>query len=73
MRIGLYFHLKLLFRLLLVLANLATVVVLVAFALTTLVEEPGTTVALIVILVLGLVLDLSWKSRRGRASPAQHG
>ena len=42
---------------LLVLADLTTVVVLVAFAVTTLVEEPGTAVALVVILLLGVVLD----------------
>jgi hypothetical protein len=41
--------------------------VLVAFALTTLVEEPGTAVALVAILLLGVVLDLVWK---GRATPA---
>ena len=49
---------------LLVLANLATIIVLVSFAFTTLVEEPGTAVALVVILLLGVVLDLVWKSRR---------
>ena len=42
-----------------------TVVVLVAFAFTTLVDEPATAVALVVILVLAVVLDLWWKSRRG--------
>ena len=52
---------------LLVLANLTTVVVLVAFAATTLVEEPGTAVALVVILLLGIVLDLWWKHRRHSA------
>jgi amino acid transporter len=52
---------------LLLLADLTTVVVLVAFALTTLVEEPGTAVALVAILLLGVVLDLVWK---GRATPA---
>jgi len=50
---------------LLLLANLTTVVVLVAFALTTLVDEPGTAVALLAILLLGIVLDLVWKRRRG--------
>jgi hypothetical protein len=45
----------------------ATVVVLVAFALTTLVEEPGTAVALVAILMLGIVLDLVWKRRRNSA------
>ena len=53
---------------LLVLAVATTIVVLIAFALTTLSEEPLTAVALIAILLLGVVLDLWWKSRRG--SPA---
>ena len=53
---------------LLLLANLTTVVVLVAFALTTLVEEPGTAVALVAILMLGIVLDLVWKRRRSSAT-----
>ena len=52
---------------LLVLAEVTTVVVLIAFALTTLVEEPLTAVALVAILLLGVVLDLWWKSRRGSA------
>jgi amino acid transporter len=50
---------------LLVLAETSTVVVLVSFALTTLVNEPATALALVVILLLGVGLDLSWKSRRG--------
>ena len=49
---------------LLVLANVTTIVVLVAFATTTLVEEPGTAVAFVAILLLGVVLDLLWKRRR---------
>jgi amino acid transporter len=57
---------------LLVLANLTTVVVLVSFAVTTLVEEPGTTVALIVILLLSVVLDLVWKRSRGAARGTGH-
>ena len=40
---------------------------LVAFAFTTLVEEPGTAVALVAILLLGIVLDLVWKGRRQSA------
>jgi len=48
---------------LLILAELTTVVVLVAFAATTLVDEPGTAVAFVAILVLGVLLDLVWKSR----------
>ena len=56
---------------LLILANLTTLVVLAAFAVTTLVEEPGTAVALAAILVLSVGLDLAWKSRRtGHQQPA---
>jgi len=55
---------------LLVLANVATLVVLAAFATTTLVDEPGTAVALVVILLLGVALDLMWKRRRGEVEPA---
>ena len=50
---------------LLILADVTTIVVLVAFAFTTLVDEPATAVALVVILALAVVLDLWWKSRRG--------
>jgi amino acid transporter len=49
---------------LLILANAATLVVLAAFTVTTLVEEPGTAVAFVAILLLGIVLDLVWKRRR---------
>jgi amino acid transporter len=49
----------------LVLAEATTVVVLVSFALTTLVDEPATALALVVILLLGVGLDLWWKRRRG--------
>jgi amino acid transporter len=48
----------------LVLAEVTTVVVLLSFALTTLVDEPATAVALVAILLLGVGLDLGWKSRR---------
>ena len=51
---------------LLVLAEITTVVVLVAFAVTTLVDEPGTAVAFVAIIVLSVVLDLVWKQRAGR-------
>jgi len=50
---------------LLVLAEVTTIVVLLSFAFTTLVEEPATAVALVAILLLGVGLDLGWKSRRG--------
>jgi amino acid transporter len=51
----------------LLLAIASTVVVLVSFIATTLVEEPGTMVALLVILVLSVVADLGWKRSRVRA------
>ena len=41
------------------------VIVLATFAFTTLVEEPKTAVALVVILVMCIALDLVWKHRRG--------
>ena len=52
---------------LLVLAVASAVIGLVTFALTTLVEEPGTAIALVVILLMGLGLDLGWKRRRATA------
>jgi amino acid transporter len=55
---------------LLVLANVTTLVVLAAFATTTLVDEPGTAVALVVILLVGVALDLLWKRRRGPVGAA---
>jgi hypothetical protein len=42
------------------------VIVLVTFAVTTLVAEPATAVALVVILALSVALDLGWKRRRDR-------
>ena len=48
-----------------ILADLTTLVVLAAFAATTLVDEPGTAAALVAILLLSVALDLVWKSRRG--------
>ena len=62
---------------LLILADVTTVVVLIAFAGTTLVAEPATAVALVVILLLSIVLDRLWKSRRdsphkGMHRPAPH-
>jgi amino acid transporter len=43
-----------------------TTIVLVTFAFTTLVDEPGSAVALVVILALSVVADLAWKRRRER-------
>ena len=54
---------------LLVVAVATTVVVLISFALTTLVDEPGTAVALVVILLLSIVLDAMWKRSRTTAGP----
>jgi amino acid transporter len=54
---------------LLVLAIAAAVTVLVTFAFTTLVEEPGTAISLVVILLMSIALDLGWKRRRS-APPA---
>ena len=57
----------------LVVAIASTLVVLVTFAFTTLVEEPATAVALVVILLVSIVLDLGWKRRRGaRVAPQEH-
>ena len=52
----------------LVLANVMTLVVLVSFTFTTLVNEPATSVTLVAILLLSVVLDLVWKRRRGRTA-----
>ena len=49
---------------LLVVAIASTVVVLATFAVTTLVEEPATAVALVGILLLSILLDLGWKRSR---------
>ena len=49
------------------LAILSTVVVLVTFASTTLVEEPATAVTLVAIVVLSIVVDVLWK-RRSKAN-----
>jgi amino acid transporter len=51
---------------LLVLAVLSTVIVLATFALTTLVEEPATAVALLAILALSIAADATWKRTRDR-------
>jgi hypothetical protein len=49
---------------LLVLAVGSAAIVLITFAFTTLVEEPATTVALLLILLISIALDVGWKSRR---------
>ena len=47
---------------------LSSGIVLVAFALTTLVDEPGTAIAMVMILAFGVAIDFAWKRRLTRAS-----
>jgi amino acid transporter len=54
---------------LLALGVLSAGTVLVTFALTTLVDEPGTAIAMVVILAISVVLDFIWKRRRNRMAP----
>jgi amino acid transporter len=56
--------------LVLTVAITSTVVVLLTFALTTLVEEPATAVALAVIVLLSIALDVGWKRTRDSRVPA---
>jgi amino acid transporter len=51
----------------LLIAIASTVVVLTTFVFTTLVDEPGTAIALVVILAVSIVVDLIWKRRRSAA------
>ena len=53
----------------LVVAVVSTLVVLVAFAFTTLVDEPATIAALAAILVLSVGMDLLWKRARSQPGP----
>ena len=53
----------------LLIAIASTAVVLVTFALTTLVEEPATAVTLAAIILLSVVIDVVWKRTRARRSP----
>ncbi len=53
----------------LVIAIASTVVVLVSFITTTLVEEPGTMIALVVILMISVIADFGWKRSRVRPQP----
>ena len=58
--------------LVLIAAIVAAAVVLVTFVFTTLIHEPASIVALVVILVLSIGLDLWWKrSRTGKAEQVQ--
>jgi amino acid transporter len=53
---------------LLVLAEVCTVAVLVNFVITTLVHEPGTMIAIGVVLVVSAGLDIAWKRARPQTS-----
>ena len=55
---------------LLVLGVLSSGIVLFAFAFTTLVDEPGTAIAMLVFLLLSIVIDFLWKRRRARTVTA---
>jgi amino acid transporter len=48
----------------LLLAIICTAVVLVAFVFTTLIHEPGTAVAMVVIVLISAATDFAWKQRR---------
>jgi amino acid transporter len=52
---------------LLVLAVASSLIVLVTFVFTTLVHEPGTIIAIVVITALSIAFDYSWKLRRPAA------
>jgi amino acid transporter len=54
----------------LAIAIVTTVGVLVTFAFTTLVDEPGTAVALVVIIAISVALDITWKRARGNRHAA---
>jgi amino acid transporter len=55
---------------LLLLGVLSSAIVLVSFAVTTLVDEPGTAIAMVAFLVLSIVFDFLWKQRRARVTMA---
>lgn len=52
---------------LLLLGVLSSGIVLLAFALTTLVDEPGTAIAMLVFIAMSVVFDFLWKRRRATA------
>ena len=54
----------------LILAILCTAVVLVAFTFTTLIHEPGTAAAMVVIVLIAVAADFAWKRRRDAAQVA---
>ena len=57
----------------LLVALASTVIVLVTFVFTTLVDEPATAVLLAIILVLSVGLDLGWKRGPRRPCPGELG
>jgi L-asparagine transporter-like permease len=51
---------------LLILSVLSSAIALITFALTTLVDEPGTAIAMLVVLAISVVIGLIWKRRRAK-------
>jgi hypothetical protein len=49
---------------LLILGVLSSAIALITFALTTLVDEPGTAIVMLVVLAFSVVINLIWKQRR---------
>lgn len=45
-------------------------IVPIAFAVTTLVEEPGTAIAMLLVLAISVAIDFIWKQRRATAAVA---
>ena len=52
----------------LVIALIATLGTLIVFCTTTLVNEPATALALLVVVALSVIVDLLWKRSRDRAA-----
>jgi hypothetical protein len=51
---------------LLILGVLSSAIALITFALTTLVDEPGTAIVMLVVLAFSVGIDLIWKQRRAK-------
>jgi hypothetical protein len=51
---------------LLILGVLSSAIAPITFALTTLVDEPGTAIVMLVVLAFSVVIDLIWKQRRAK-------
>jgi amino acid transporter len=54
----------------LLLATVTTAVVLLAFTFTTLIHEPRTAVAIVIVVAISIVLDVLWKKTRTRQAAA---